>query len=264
MENKKNTPSQNDYQYCGLISGINRYKKINLGPDNINNRSIIEITGEAGTGKSKLCYYFALNTIMPEKYNGLEKCCLFVTTYTRLTNEKLEDFIIAPARNKGLTEEEIKLMLPKLIYKHLCFEEFEHFFNEDFEKFLVENRIQTIIIDNINTLCEEKFQEEKTFNYQARHKFLFDFFLQLNGIILKYDLFCFCVNEVRASFDQGVPFNNNSLKPAMGTTWDNNLGTRLFLKKNKNKRWIEVSFSNYLLRQYIEFQINQKGIEFES
>ena len=90
MENNKNISSQNDYQYCGLISGMKRQKTINLGPDNINNRSIIEITGEAGTGKSKLCYYFALNTIMPEKYNGLEKCCLLVTTYIRLTNEKLD------------------------------------------------------------------------------------------------------------------------------------------------------------------------------
>ena len=262
MENNKNIPSQNDYQFCGLISGMNRYKTINLGPDKINNRSIIEITGEAGTGKSKLCYYFALHTIMPEKYKGLEKCCLFVTTYMRLTNEKLEDFIIGPAKDMGITEEEIKLMFPKLIYKHLGFEDFQHFFNEDFEKFLVDNRVQTIIIDNISCLCDEKFQEDKVYNYPARHKFLFDFFFQLNGIILKYNLFCFCVNEVRASLDQGMPFNYNSLRPAMGKTWENNLGTRLFLKKNKNKRWIDIAFTNYLTRQYIEFQINQKGIEF--
>lgn len=262
MENNKNIPSQNDYQFCGLISGMNRYKTINLGPDKINNRSIIEITGEAGTGKSKLCYYFALHTIMPEKYKGLEKCCLFVTTYMRLTNEKLEDFIIGPAKDIGITEDEIKLMFPKLIYKHLGFEDFQHFFNEDFEKFLVDNRVQTIIIDNISCLCDEKFQEDKVYNYPARHKFLFDFFFQLNGIILKYNLFCFCVNEVRASLDQGMPFNYNSLRPAMGKTWENNLGTRLFLKKNKNKRWIDIAFTNYLTRQYIEFQINQKGIEF--
>ena len=49
----------------------------------------------------------------------------------------------------------------------------------------------------------------------------------------------------------------------MGKTWENNLGTRLFLKKNKNtKRWIEVAFSNFLIKHYFEFQITQNGFEF--
>jgi hypothetical protein len=263
MENKnKNSSIQNDYQFCGLISGMKRYKTISLGSDEINNRSIVEITGEAGTGKSKLCYYFALKTILPEKYKGLEKSCLLITTYLRLTNEKLEDFIIGPAREIGIQEDEIKLMFPKLIYKHLGFDDFQRFFNEDLEKFLVENKIQTIIIDNITYLCEEKFQEEKIYNYQARHKFLLDLFCHLNGIILKRNLFFFCVNEVRASLNEELPFNNISLRPTMGKTWENNLGTRLFLKKNNNKRCIDVAFTNYLIRQYFEFQINKKGLDF--
>jgi len=54
----------------------------------------------------------------------------------------------------------------------------------------------------------------------------------------------------------------NALRPAMGKSWENNLGTRLFLKKNKNKRWIEVSFSNFLIKQYFEFKITQDGFEF--
>ena len=255
--------SQNDYQYCGIITGIKRYKTIPFGNDKINNRSIIEITGEAGTGKSKLCYYFALNTIMPEKNGGQEKSCLFITTYMRLSDDKLINFFCDPAKSKGLNEQEIELMFKKLIYKHLCFEDFQMFINDNFEKFLVENRIQTIIIDNISCLCDEKFQEDKVYNYPARHNFIFDFFFKLNGLILKYNLFCFCVNEVRALFDHEVGMNfYNALRPAMGKSWENHLGTRLFLKKNKNKRWIEVSFSNYLIKQYFEFKITQDGFEF--
>ena len=255
--------SQNDYQFSGLISGMKRYITMPFGSDIISNRSIVEITGEAGTGKSKLCYYFSLNTIIPEKYGGLEKSCLFITTNMRLTDDKLSNFFFDSAKEKGLTEPEIELMAKKLIYKHLCFEDFQRFISDNFEKFLVENRIQTIIIDNISCLCDEKFQEDKKYNYPARHKFLFDFFFQLNGLILKYNLFCFCVNEVRALLEHEVGMNfYNASRPAMGKTWENNLGTRLFLKKRNNKRWIEVSFSNFLIKQYFEFIISQNGFEF--
>ena len=259
-----NNPSENDYQSCGLISGMKRYKQISLGDsDKINNRSIIEITGEAGTGKSKLCYYLALKTILPEKYGGLEKSCLFVTTFKRLNEENLNEFFAVPAKNLGINAKEEELLFHRLIYKHLGFEDFQRFFNEDFEKYLIENNVQTLIIDNISCLCDEKFQGDRTYNYPARHKFLFDFFFQLNGIILRYNLFCFCVNEVRASFGNEV-FRGDS-KPAMGMTWENNLGTRLFLKRNTNnhQRWIQVDFSNFLIKQIIKFRINNNGIEFE-
>ena len=259
----RNNPSENDYQFCGLISGMNRYKTISLGnTEKINNRSLVEITGEAGTGKSKLCYYFALKTILPEKYGGLEKSCLLVTTYKRLNEENMSEFFDIPAKNLGLGEEEEEILFRRLIYKHLGFEDFQHFFNEDFEKYLIENKVQTLIIDNISCLCDEKFQGDRTYNYPARHKFLFDFFFQLNGIILRYNLFCFCVNEVRASIGN-ENFRGNS-KPAMGKTWENNLGTRFFLKRNTNnyKRWIQVDFSNFLIKQNIEFKITNNGIEF--
>lgn len=260
-----NIPSQNDYQFCGLISGMNRYKTIPLGnAEKINNRSLIEITGEAGTGKSKLCYYFALKTILPEKYGGLEKSCLLVTTFNHLNEEKICEFFDIPAKNMGLNEKEEELLFRKLIYKHLNFEDFQRFFNEDFEKYLIENKVQTLIIDNISSLCDEKFSGDKAYNYPARHKFLFDFFFQLNGIILRYNLFCFCVNEVRASISDYNNKYKNNLKPAMGKTWENNLGTRLFLKKNTNnhKRWIDVDFSNFLIKKCIEFKITNNGIEF--
>ena len=94
-----NIPSQNDYQFSGLISGMNRYKTIPLGDsEKINNRSIVEITGEAGTGKSKLCYYLALKTVLPERYGGLEKSCLFVTTFKKLNEEKMFEFFEVPAK----------------------------------------------------------------------------------------------------------------------------------------------------------------------
>ena len=263
----RNISSENDYQFCGLISGMNRYKTIPLGDSaKINNRSLVEITGEAGTGKSKLCYYLALKTILPEKYGGLEKSCLFITTYKRLNEENISEFFGIPAKNLGLNEKEEKILFERLIYRHLGFEDFQQFFNDDFVKYLEENKIQTLIIDNISCLCDEKFQEERTYNYQARHKFLFDFFFQLNGIILRYNLFCFCVNEVRASIGEFETRMNyrGALKPAMGKTWENNLGTRLFLKRNTNnhQRWIQVDFSNFLVKQYIEFKITSNGIEF--
>jgi RecA/RadA recombinase len=261
----KNNSIENDYQFCGLISGMKRYKTIKLGPERINNRSIVEITGEAGSGKSKLCYYFALKTILPEKYGGLEKSCLFIRTFSPLPDEKKTEFFENPTKPLGLSEEEIQSTRQRLVYRYLDFEDFQRFINKDFEKFLLENRIQTIIIDNITCLCDEKFQEKKRYDYPGRHNFLFDFFLQLDGLILKYNLFCFCVNEVRALIDhEGGIYYYDSLRPALGKTWENNLGTRLFLKRDKkiDKRWIEVPFSNYLIRQYMEYKITENGIQF--
>ena len=135
MEKGEINLSQNDYQFCSVTSGIKRYKTIPFGNDLINNRSIIEITGEAGTGKSKLCYYFALNTIILEKNGGHEKSCLFITTYMRLSDDKLINFFCEPAKSKGLNDQEIELMFKKLIYKHLCFEDFQKFINDILKNF---------------------------------------------------------------------------------------------------------------------------------
>ena len=132
---EKNTSIENDYQFCGLISGMKRYKTIKLGPESINNRSIVEITGEAGTGKSKLCYYFLLKTILPEKYGGLEKSCFFINTFNKLSDAKKDEFFGNPVKSKGLLEEEIELTRERLIYEFLKFEDFQRFINKDFEKF---------------------------------------------------------------------------------------------------------------------------------
>lgn len=255
----------NDCQFSGLISAMNRYSLIPLGKDNINDRCIVEITGEAGSGKSRLCHYFAIQTILPEKYGGQEKGCLFISTKA-IPDEKLREFFEPMALNKGLNSNEINLMFKKLIYKHLDFANFDKLINSDFEHFIQENRIKTIIIDNVTSLCDQEFQKEQKYDYRERFTFMMNFFRLMNNLILKYNLFCFCVNEVRAVL--GNNYNRASaFKPALGKTWENNIATRLILKKRKsngvvNGRWIEVAFSNYLINQYFEFEITDNGIQF--
>ena len=265
MTEKIDTP--NDYQYFGLISAMNSYSIIQLGKDNINNRSIVEITGEAGSGKSRLCHYFAIQTILPEKYGGQEKGCLFISTKP-VADEKLREFFEPMAINKGLNSNEISLSFNKLIYRYLDFANFDKLINSAFENFIQENRIKTIIIDDIASLCDQEFQKEQRYDYRERFTFMMDFFRLMNNMILKYDLFCFCVNEVRAVLRQDNSYNRaEAFKPALGKSWENNIATRLILKKNKingvvNRRWIEVPFSNYLINQYFEFEITDNGIHF--
>lgn len=265
----------NDYIQSDLISLMNRYSLIQMGnKDSINSRSVVEITGEAGTGKSRLCHYFAIQTIIPKKYGGYEQRCLFLSSKS-IAQEILNEFFIPSMKKKGLQENEIKLSLNRLKYIHVDFSAIEKSVINGFEieqkdkeeiNEKEENRIKTIIIDNLTALCDQEFQKEERYNYQERHAFISAFFSTMNYTILKYNLFCFCVNEVRSNFD---PFNNfnraESFKPSLGKNWESNIGTRLLLKKtkgNNSKRWIEVPFSNYIINQYFEFIIDNNGLCF--
>ena len=56
-------------------------------------------------------------TVLPERYGGLEKSCLFVTTFKKLNEEKMFEFFEVPAKSMGLDErEEIILFLPGTVF----------------------------------------------------------------------------------------------------------------------------------------------------
>ena len=276
MKNKKSSslpPLENNYIIYTLNSIIEQTKFIFLNKnDYFENLCLNEITGESGSGKTQLCLFIILKTILPKKLNCLESSCLYISTTKKLPTVRLSDLF--NYYSKDLSENEKKFCLSNLFEKHLNYDEFEKFISIDIESFIQRNNIQTIIIDSITGICDIQFINEKNeTNFRERTKFLKLCVTSFKRLILKYNLFFFCVNNVLSDFnninsnDNNNNNKGNSIKPCLGKYWENSVNNRFLLqmKENQNEkiRYINVHFSkNYEPMYKIRFEIKKDQIIF--
>ena len=206
---------------------------------------------------------------MPKKLNGLESSCLYISTTKKLPTVRLYDLF--NYYSKDLSENEKKFCLSNLFEKHLNYDEFEKFISIDIESFIQKNNIQTIIIDSITGICDIQFiNENNETNFRERTKFLKLCVTSFKRLILKYNLFFFCVNNVLSDFNSNDNYNinkGNSIKPCLGKYWENSVNNRFLLqmKENLNEkiRFINVHFSkNYEPMYKIRFEIKKDQIIF--
>ena len=135
------------------------------------------------------------------------------------------------------------------------------------------NNVQTIIIDSITGICDIQFiNENNETNFRERTKFLKLCVTSFKRLILKYNLFFFCVNNVLSDFNSNDNNNinkGNSIKPCLGKYWENSVNNRFLLQMKENFntnekiRYINVHFSkNYEPMYKIRFEIKKDQIIF--
>lgn len=257
------SPGFSDYKLTTLSSA---YKEINGIPFNkvfLENLNLTEITGEAGSGKSQMCYYIIMKTIKPKANGGLGRNCLYITTVQQISDSRFKQFFNFECND--LNEKERKNTLNKFHYLHMNSSEFEKFFSIDIDNFIMANKIKVIIIDSITGIADTQFiNEQNEINFKERTRFIKQYIKVFKSLILKYNLFFFVTNNVSANFS-GT--GNDEQKPCLGKLWENGLNTRLFLKKENDMsgnciRHIKVQFSNYLFMNETRFEFNQNGITF--
>ena len=83
-----------NFKLLSVIKSYEEVEKINLNEKySLENLNLTEITGEAGSGKTQLCIYIIINTILPKSINYLEKGCLYISTVQKLPKQRLFQFI---------------------------------------------------------------------------------------------------------------------------------------------------------------------------
>ena len=254
-----------NFKLLSVIKSYEEVEKINLNEKySLENLNLTEISGEAGSGKTQLCIYIIINTILPKSINYLEKGCLYISTVQKLPKQRLFQFI--DFYGQKLSQKEKDISFKRLIYKHFLPNDFEKFFNTQVEDFIVENNIKVIIIDSITGICDVQFiNEYNIINFKERAKFIRIYTQIFKKLIQKFNLFFFCTNNVQADINE----NNgiNGLRPCLGKIWENQINTRIFLEhvkinEKEEIRKLKIHFSNYFKKIEIQFQLTNNGIIF--
>lgn len=262
MININEKSQNNDYKVNSISSCSSDILNIPFYKYNLENLNLTEITGEAGSGKTQICLFLIMKTILPKKNLGLGKGCLYISTVQKFSETRFNQFF--NYFSDGLNERDKNISFSRFFSKHLSPSEFEQFFNVEIDNYIVTNKIKTIIIDSITGIADTQFIDEKNeINYKERTKFIKCYLKIFKELILKYNLFFFVTNNVTSNFSD----SGDELKPCLGKLWENGLNTRILLKKEKDlagnfNRSMKLIFSNYLDMDEIKFEFNQNGISF--
>jgi RecA/RadA recombinase len=226
---------------------------------------LIEVSGEAGSGKTNFCLFVAINYIISNYLNKMYPRVLYITISKGFPE----------TRAKQIIENQLKAtkLDPKKIFSQLKLfhsndnKEFDYFVN-NIQSYIRENKIGMVVIDSFTALADFEFVNEGgEVDYIARKEFVTNKLKTLKKLISDFNLFMILVNNVSSTFNdinKGVLNNNNFVVPNLGYVFENKINTRILLKKDVNKRFIEIAFSNYLDENRAEFIIENSGLKIVS
>lgn len=248
----------------------------------IYSKTLTEISGEAGSGKTNLALFLALLTSLPKSLGGKNKSTIYISTTMGkpLTEKiaKLKENYMQKIQNEDEKESFKYKIKEKRIYSS---DDFTSYINTQLVTDIPRYDVQTIVVDSFTEHADsfvksdengDESYEEK--DYAKRSNFIVECIEQFEHLKLKYNLFIFCINNVRnVAMDEKSKVHkkiNGSITPCLGKVWENNLDNRFYLKKlsikndyGQPKRRIEIKRSNSTLENDVGFSINDYGVVFE-
>jgi RecA/RadA recombinase len=166
----------------------------------IENNNLIEISGEAGSGKTNLCITIAIQATLPNSYGGLESTILYISTVKKISNKRIEQII----NGLKISKKHIPTITSRFIDDYVEASEFEQYLSS-IENKIVDNKIKLIVIDSITGLSDVQFiNENNEVDYIGRSIFLKRITNTFKMLINKYNLFFIVTNNVTSSFNNGV------------------------------------------------------------
>lgn len=235
--NESNEPNENSEHCIALSIGplLKNLEFLKIGKNHsLSHQSTIEITGEAGSGKTQLCCEFLLQTAMPKNAGGLEKGAIYITTVKPIPQERIVTFFNEKTKNMSI--EEIAKVSEKVNFQKFNNSQFTQFIQpQRLKQFIQEKNIKTIIIDSFTGLCDSAFLgENNKIDYKKRNHFIYHSLITLKKFVNSYKLFLILVNNVTSDFSRKNEFNGfNKIKPCLGYPFENHLNTSLFVSKPK-------------------------------
>lgn len=236
-------------------------------------RQLIEIVGEAGSGKTQLCLQLILESLTSKNSEGAPHMALFLSTEGNFPSKRWNQIISAHSELKGSNIEELNKNLK--VNKIYSLDQMITVITEDLEKIVSTSPVKLVVIDSIASFLRTEFDLNESVK---RAQTIFTLAKSLKKIASIYNIHIVCVNQVSDvmtdSPHYNTPFSTSGrlVIPALGPSWSNCVNFRLALKRTNKKyrevgqesehilREMDIMFSSYLPRESFNFIIEQSGI----
>lgn len=205
-------------------------------------KSIIEIFGSAGSGKTQLCLHLASNILKTD----LNAKILFICTQERFPIERLVSMLGPDFSNAALDRVHLEYFLH--------FEVESHFFQYAIHEMVREYNYKLIIFDGIasnSRTIDDSFEKSEHIN---------QIFASFRKLFLYFDVCALLTNQIT-----DIPSDTDSVNKtsALGLTLENNINIKILLEKtrNLNERCLSVKKSLFTPLSKSFFVITNEGLK---
>lgn len=219
-----------------------------LGGD-IETKSITEVCGEFGTGKTQLCYTASIMVQQDYSNGGLKGNALYIDTENTFRPERVESI----SRFRNLNP--IKVLDNIIVAKAYSSSHYELILTES-SKLIDSYNIKLMVIDSIISLYRSEFIGLSALS--ERQQRLNKLIHSIMRIAETFEIAVLLTNQV-----QGAPdsiFDGNSLKAAGGNIMAHSTTYRIFLRKSGRNRIARMIDSPYHAESDAIFTISDDGI----
>lgn len=231
--------------------------KISTGSKNFDNllgggietKSITEVCGEFGTGKTQLCYTASIMVQQDYSNGGLKGNALYIDTENTFRPERVESI----SRFRNLNP--IKVLDNIIVAKAYSSSHYELILTES-SKLIDSYNIKLMVIDSIISLYRSEFIGLSALS--ERQQRLNKLIHSIMRIAETFEIAVLLTNQV-----QGAPdsiFDGNSLKAAGGNIMAHSTTYRIFLRKSGRNRIARMIDSPYHAESDAIFTIGDDGI----
>lgn len=231
--------------------------KISTGSKNFDNllgggietKSITEVCGEFGTGKTQLCYTASIMVQQDYSNGGLKGNALYIDTENTFRPERVESI----SRFRNLNP--IKVLDNIIVAKAYSSSHYELILTES-SKLIDSYNIKLMVIDSIISLYRSEFIGLSALS--ERQQRLNKLIHSIMRIAETFEIAVLLTNQV-----QGAPdsiFDGNSLKAAGGNIMAHSTTYRIFLRKSGRNRIARMIDSPYHAESDAIFTISDDGI----
>ena len=212
-------------------------------------KSITEVCGEYGTGKTQLCHTACVIVQQDYSNGGLRGSALYVDTENTFRPERIESI----SRMKNL--DSLKILDNIIVAKAYSSSHHELIISEA-SKIIDSNNIKLMIIDSIISLYRSEFIGLSALS--ERQQRLNKLIHTIMRIAETYEIAVLLTNQVQSTPDS--MFGGSSFKAAGGNIMAHSSTYRIFLRRSGRNRIARMVDSPYHPETEIVFTIDDDGI----
>ncbi|MEB3788198.1 MAG: DNA repair and recombination protein RadA [Desulfurococcales archaeon] len=232
-------------------------KKITTGSRNldellgggIETRTITELFGEFGSGKTQICHQLAVNVQLPEDRGGLEAKAVYIDTEGTFRWERIEQM----AKGMGLDPDEV---MDNILWIRAVNSHHQMAIVDELFSLLKRENIKLVVVDSVTSHFRAEFPGRE--NLAMRQQLLNKHLHQLMRLAEIYNVAVVITNQVMAKPDV---FYGDPTQAVGGHVLYHAPGVRIQLKKSRgNKRIARIVDAPHLPEGETVFVITEWGI----
>ena len=220
-------------------------------------KSITEVVGPAGAGKTQFCHQMAVQAAMPISENGLGGSVVYIDTEGSFSADRLVDMGTARFPHHFNSVERCEELASKVFVYHTKTSSELNDTLQNLETVIIKENVKLIILDSVASAVRREFNSGEIV---ARQAMLIEQAQRLKKLGESFDLPVLVTNQVTTA----VRDIDSSVTAALGPLWAHAVNTRLILEflgdLDIGSRRLWVAKSPIASVACLEFDIAQKGI----